>query len=76
MGFGSTPIPVPDSEIAAVRQFIQSKLKLQPWPFLEIGQRVRIQKGPLAGVEGVLQEFRGNCWVVSVDLSASAIDRR
>jgi transcription antitermination factor NusG len=64
VGFGSTPIPVPENEIEAVRCFIKSKLKIQPWPFLEIGQTVKIQKGPLAGVEGVLQEFRGNYRVV------------
>ncbi|HEX4232480.1 MAG TPA: UpxY family transcription antiterminator [Bryobacteraceae bacterium] len=62
--FGSTPVPVPETEIEAVRRFIKSKLKIQPWPFLEIGQTVKIQKGPLAGVEGILQEFRGNYRVV------------
>lgn len=64
VGFGSTPVPVPESEIESVRSFIKSKLKVQPWPFLEIGQTVKIQKGPLAGVEGILQEFRGNYRVV------------
>jgi transcription termination/antitermination protein NusG len=64
VGFGSIPVPVPESEIEAVRRFIKSKLKIQPWPFLQIGQTVRIQKGPLAGVEGILQEFRGNYRVV------------
>jgi transcription antitermination factor NusG len=64
ISFGNTPIPVPEDEIEAVRRFIKSKLKIHPWPFLEVGQTVRIEKGPLAGVEGVLQEFRGNYRVV------------
>lgn len=64
VGFGSVPVPVPDGEIEAVRLFIKSRLKIQPWPFLQIGQAVKIQKGPLAGVEGILQEFRGNYRVV------------
>ena len=64
VSFGKTPVPVPEDEIEAVQQFIKSKLKIQPWPFLEIGQKVRIQKGPLAGVDGILQEFRGNYRVV------------
>jgi transcription antitermination factor NusG len=64
VSFGNTPVPVPESEIEAVRRFIQSKLKIHPWPFLEIGQTVKIEKGPLAGVEGILQEFRGNYRVV------------
>lgn len=62
--FGTTPVPVPEGEIETVRQFVRSKLKIQPWPFLEIGQKVKIQKGPLAGVDGILQEFRGNYRVV------------
>jgi transcriptional antiterminator RfaH len=64
VSFGSTPIPVPEAEIEAVRLFIKSKLKIHPWPFLEVGQPVKIQKGPLAGVEGILQEFRGHYRVV------------
>jgi transcription antitermination factor NusG len=64
VAFGNAPVPVPDAEIEAVRRFSKSKLKIHPWPFLEIGQTVRIEKGPLAGVEGILQEFRGNYRVV------------
>jgi transcription antitermination factor NusG len=64
VGFGSTPVPVPENEIEAVRRFVNSKLMVQPWPFLAVGQTVKIQKGPLAGVEGILQEFKGNYRVV------------
>jgi transcription antitermination factor NusG len=64
VSFGTKPVPVPEGEIEAVRLFINSKLNVQPWPFLEVGQRVKIQKGPLAGVEGIIQEFRGQYRVV------------
>lgn len=54
VGAGSTPIPIPDSEIAAVRAMIDSKIDLLPWPYLKTGQTVRIDHGPLAGLEGIV----------------------
>ncbi|HVV47573.1 MAG TPA: hypothetical protein VHC72_20320, partial [Bryobacteraceae bacterium] len=41
----------------------------RPWPFLRAGQRVRIEHGPLRGVEGVILEQKDE-WrmVVSVEL--------
>jgi transcription antitermination factor NusG len=33
---------------------------LRPTPFLQVGNVVRIEHGPLAGLEGVLEEFRSN----------------
>ncbi len=61
---------VPDSEMNAVRRLVQSQLPILPYPYLREGQRVRITRGPLAEVEGIL--VRGNpktgLLVVSVDL--------
>jgi transcription antitermination factor NusG len=37
---------------------------VKPWPFLRVGQTVRVEKGPLAGVDGILQEFKGSYRVV------------
>jgi transcription antitermination factor NusG len=64
VGFGKIPVSIPDSEIATIRRFIGSELNIQPWPFLRTGQTVRIEKGPLAGVEGILKEVKGNYRVV------------
>lgn len=64
VGFGNIPATIPDAEINAVRRFIDSKLNIQPWPFLRTGQVVRIERGPLAGVEGILKEVKGNYRVV------------
>lgn len=66
---GKTALPVPDHEIEAVRLIVQSKLQAQPWPFLRIGERVRIQHGPLEGLEGFLLNIRKNLnVVVSVEM--------
>jgi transcription antitermination factor NusG len=69
VGRGRVPVPLEDSEIAAVRSAVSSGFRLEPWPYLEIGQRVRIQGESLSGLEGILIDFRGgHRIVVSVSL--------
>jgi len=54
IGVGKVPLPVNDSEIEAIRSIVKSGLQAEPWPFLKVGQRVRIERGSLEGVEGIL----------------------
>ena len=80
VGIGKTPEVIPEQELARVRALLGSGLLVTPWPFLEVGQRVLIERGPLAGLEGILQTEKGKFrLVVSVTLlqrSVSAeIDR-
>ena len=53
VGIGNTPVPLEDAQIAAIRTSIRSGLNVEPWPYLAIGQRVKLGAGPLAGVEGI-----------------------
>jgi len=74
LGVGNTPIPVDDSEIDAVLAIVKAGRFPRPWPMVEKGQRVRIEAGPLTGVEGILVGQRKNCrLVVSVTLLKRAI---
>jgi transcription antitermination factor NusG len=59
VGPGKDPEPIDETEITAIQSAVKSGLPSQPWPFLQIGQRVRIEEGPLCGLEGILLEFRG-----------------
>jgi transcription antitermination factor NusG len=69
VGIGKTPTPIDEAEIAAIQAAVRSGLPTQPWPFVRIGQRVRIEHGPLYGLEGILLEFRGhNRLVLSVTI--------
>lgn len=69
VGTGKTPLPVMDSEIAALQAVVESGLRAAPWPFLRIGQRVRIEHGALQGVEGILiAQDRPHRLIVSVSL--------
>src|SRR6267378_1646758 len=60
VGIGRIPVAIAQTEIAAIQTAIKSGLPRQPWPCLEIGNRVRIEYGPLSGIEGILSGFRGH----------------
>lgn len=69
VSFGKRPESVPDDEIAAVRTIVETDLGIRPWPFLRVGQKVRVRKGPLTGAEGFLVEFKnGFRLVVSITI--------
>jgi transcription antitermination factor NusG len=52
--FGGTPAEVSEAEIVAIRAVMASKLPVRPWPYLKLGDRVRVEHGPLRGIEGTL----------------------
>ena len=69
IGLGKVPVPVSTEEIDSVRAMARSKLAMSPWPYLEVGQKVLIGQGPLAGIEAILLENKGVYRVVvSIDL--------
>jgi len=72
VGFGRRAIPVPDEEIQALQLALTSGIPKQPWPYLEVGQRVRVIYGTLTGLEGILVNVKGNDRVV---LSVSLLQR-
>jgi transcription antitermination factor NusG len=58
VGYNRQPIPVEEDEIRSIQTLVTSGIPNQPWPFLK-GEKVRIESGPLRGLEGVLVEFKG-----------------
>ncbi len=64
VGAGNIPEAVQESEIASIQTVAQSGKPVQPWPFLQAGQRVRILAGPLYGVEGRLLKMKNECRLV------------
>ncbi|MGC1382670.1 MAG: UpxY family transcription antiterminator [Candidatus Acidiferrales bacterium] len=59
VGFNRAPVPVTESEIAALQQLVSSKLRHEPWPYLKAGARVMIEAGSLTGLEGIYIESKG-----------------
>jgi transcription antitermination factor NusG len=74
VGIGKVPTPIEDAEIAVIQAAAQSGLLTEPCPFLEIGHRIRLDVGPLAGLEGLLSETSNQQrLVVSVTLLRRSI---
>lgn len=53
---GNRPAEVDEGEIDAVQRVVCSGVPATPWPSLAIGQRVRLEGGPLCGLNGVLTQ--------------------
>jgi transcriptional antiterminator NusG len=66
---------VPDPEIEAIQRVLDADLPVLPHPYLREGQRVRITRGPLADVEGILVRAnpKKGLLVVSVNLLRRSI---
>lgn len=60
VGYNRMPVPIEESEISGIQAVIASGLPSQAWPFLTVGQHVRIDVGPLRGYEGLLVDFKGH----------------
>jgi transcription termination/antitermination protein NusG len=63
VGSGREPAPLPDFEIEALRSGLGLR-KIEPHPYLVIGERVRIKAGALEGMQGVLVRKKNNFRVV------------
>lgn len=54
VGQGKKPVPIPDEEIQALQRMINNNRDLEPYPYLNAGDRVVIARGPLAGISGIV----------------------
>jgi transcription antitermination factor NusG len=64
VSFSKMPCPVDDAELEAIRVAIRSGLPVEPWPVTGVGQKVRVESGPLYGLEGTLLQDKGAYRVV------------
>jgi transcription antitermination factor NusG len=84
---GRNPAPIPAPEIEALERAINASLLVEPCPYFEIGHKIEIRRGPLAGVSGTVIEYRNTkqlilsvsilrrSVLVHVDLAAVTDDR-
>jgi len=65
---------VPETEIQAIRRAVAGPFRVEPHPFLKCGERVRVTRGSLEGVEGILVRKK-NLYrlVLSVDMMAQSV---
>jgi transcription antitermination factor NusG len=65
---------IPEVEIQAIRTTVEGPFQVEPHPFLKCGERVRVKRGTLEGVEGILVRKK-NLYrlVLSVDMLAQSV---
>jgi transcription antitermination factor NusG len=54
VGIRSGPLPLSETEINSLQAAIKARIPVEPFTFLNVGQKVRIKSGALAGVEGIV----------------------
>lgn len=59
VGGTQIPRPVDAAEIRALQTAMESGAAREPWPFLQVGDRLRIEHGSFAGLEGILLQTKG-----------------
>lgn len=76
---------IPDPEIDAVRRVVSGSFQAESCPFLECGERVRVNSGPLMGIEGILVRKKNHLRLVlsvgmlgkavSIEVDSSVVER-
>jgi len=65
---------ISDLDIQSVRKMVEGPDRVEPFPFLRCGQRVRVKRGSLEGVEGILVRKKNHFrLVLSVELLAQSV---
>ena len=72
ISFQGRPAALPDAEIEALRNGLAENLHAEPHRYLELGRKVQITGGPLAGATGILVRKKQSLRVV---LSIAMIQR-
>src|SRR5579862_2492673 len=69
VGFGGAVTALEDCEVAGIQRLVALKVPLAPWPYLKAGDRVRVEHGPMRGLEGTLLRTKDTMHlVISVEL--------
>ncbi len=68
VGIGKLPVPVDEEELESLRVLVAAGLPINPDEQFTIGQKVRIEQGPLSGAGGVIVGVRDQRLVVSITL--------
>jgi transcription antitermination factor NusG len=77
VGIHGQGMPIPDRQIEHIQTLLANKVPLESYPFLKVGQRVRIRSGSLNGTEGILVgQASDRMLVISVELIQRSVSIR
>lgn len=66
--FNGQPAALPGDDLLALRNALVKGLRAENHPYLNIGRRVKVVRGPLLGAQGILQRVKTNARIViSID---------
>jgi transcription antitermination factor NusG len=69
VGFGGCPAALEDDEIESLRSGVAHGARVEPHPYLRVGRKILVKRGPLAGTAGILTRKKDKYRVVlSIDL--------
>ncbi len=69
LSIGDHAAIIPEAEIQAIRRTIEGPFRVEPHPYLKCGDKVRVKRGALEGVVGILVRKKNLCrLVLSVDM--------
>jgi transcription antitermination factor NusG len=72
--FNGQPSALPEAEIESLRRGLAGRVRMAPHPYLQVGRRVRVRSGPMAGLEGILRRRKeGLRLVVSIEMLARSV---
>jgi len=72
VGSRGASLPIPDQQIESIQKVLTQAAPWRSYPFLKVGQRVRVRGGAMDGVEGVFLSENGDH---SLIISVEAIQR-
>ena len=77
VGVHGQGMPIPDKQIEHIQTLLAANVPFESYPFLKVGQRVRIRSGSLNGTEGILVGQEGDrMLVISVELIQRSVSIR
>jgi len=74
LSHGETFAVIPETELQAIRRTVEGHFRVEPHPFLRCGDRVRVTRGSMQGIEGILVRKK-NIFrlVLSVEMLAQSV---
>ena len=58
VGMGRLPEAIDREELLAIERFVNSGMAVEPWPYLQTGEFVLVERGPLSGLDGILLQIK------------------
>jgi|SRR5579864_465805 len=73
VGNAKQPLPIDEKEILAIQLVCRRGATAEPHPYVNVGSRVLISDGPLAGIEGIVVNFKNHHIILSLRLVEKSI---